>query len=500
MNITYYDGAALICIAVIVWGIRLMNSPKTARFGNVLGAVSLMGAVALTLFKNGILDKTLLWIAMAIGGLAGYYIAAKVTMLKMPQMIALLNGLGGGASALVAVMILSGNQSISDLFSRITAVLALIVGGVTLSGSLIAAAKLDQRISQRPIRLKRHSLILGIISVALLVIMILMVYTSSSSSILILTILMSAFSLLLGIVFTIRVGGADMPITISLLNSLSGLAGAIAGFAIYDPLLIAVGGIVGAAGLILTQVMCRGMNRSLSQVLTGGNTALASRGAVKTAGTGITCEKVADNKASKEIEEGAIEASIAVFAGDTAEKATKEHAEEAAASKEDDDTRIKRIIDESKSIIIVPGYGMALAQAQYQVKDLYDRLIQNGKNVRFAIHPVAGRMPGHMNVLLAEVDIPYEKLFELNAINDDFSSTDLAIAIGANDVINPAANTAEGTPIYGMPILNVDQAKHIIIYNRDTNPGYAGVPNTLYKLDKVILKLGDAKETMASII
>jgi NAD(P) transhydrogenase subunit beta len=458
MSTTFYYIMSLICIAGIIWGIRLMNSPRTAISGNLLGAVCLMGTVILTLYKNGILKDYVLWIGMLSGGLAGYYISVKVTMLKMPQMVALFNGLGGGASGLVAIIILIENQGISDMFSKAAAVLTLIVGWITFSGSMVAALKLDRKISQLPIQLKNHNFVMGISPVFICVItLILVLKRPGSLLLLILTLVLFAVSNTWGIIFTIRVGGADMPITISLLNSLSGLAGAIAGFAVYDPVLVAVGGIVGAAGLILTQVMCKAMNRSLMSVLTG---------------------------------------KIAVVPGN---RVNQEIAAENIIEQESEEDRIKKVIQESKSVIIIPGYGMALAQAQYKVKSLYDKFVEKGKDVKFAIHPVAGRMPGHMNVLLAEADIPYDVLYELNDINDEFSETDLVIIIGANDVVNPAANTAEGTPIYGMPVLNAEQAKNIIIFNMDTNPGYAGVHNPLYELDKVILKLGDAKETISEV-
>jgi len=488
-----------------------MNSPKTAARGNLLGAVSLMGTVLLTLYKNEILGSSLLWVSMILGSIIGYYIAVKVTMLKMPQMIALLNGLGGGASGLVAIMILTGSQGDVDLFNRGAAVLAMLVGWITFSGSMIAAAKLAQKLSQRPTHLKGHSVILNVTSVfiCMLIVLLLMGSTAGSfGSSLFLSLLMLVASLFWGVIFTIRVGGADMPITISLLNSLSGLAGAIAGFAIYDPILVAVGGIVGAAGLILTQVMCKAMNRSLMNVLTG-KTAVASN---KHTTSGHTV-----NSGKADV---LVKANISVKADASAGQGKQEHSgsgkqqvvetvKEAATvieapvklvNKEDESVRLKRIVEEAGSVIIVPGYGMALAQAQYQVKSLYEMLMEKGKDVKFAIHPVAGRMPGHMNVLLAEVDIPYDKLYELDDINEEFSNTDLVIVIGANDVINPAANTAEDTPIYGMPILQVDQAKNIIIFNWDTKPGYSGVPNTIYELDKVILRLGDAKETLKAII
>jgi NAD(P) transhydrogenase subunit beta len=473
MEFTLYDMIALVFIAGIILGIHWMNSPKTAVRGNLIGALCLLGAVILTLTYNDILDVGILWVGLIIGTIAGYYMAVKVTMLKMPQMVALLNGFGGGASAIASVIIITDNIGNSDLFSISTAFLALIVGWVTFSGSIIAAAKLDQKISQKPVILKRHSIIMAIITILTIIVSIIgivQIYYGTAENYMgksLFTLLVSIFSLALGIFFTIRVGGADMPITISLLNSLSGVAGAIAGFAIYEPLLIAVGGIVGAAGLILTQVMCRGMNRSLLHVLAGKTSAsdsIISKEEYK--------EQIYDEK--KEI---------------LTEK-----------DMEDEDIKVRRIINEAEKVIIVPGYGMALSQAQHEVKNMYDSLIAKGKDVKFAIHPVAGRMPGHMNVLLAEADVPYDKLFELELINDEFSITDLAIVIGANDVINPAANDAEDTPIYGMPILSAHEAKYVIICNYDTKPGYSGVPNPIYNLENVILKIGDAKETIVSLV
>ena len=272
-----------------------------------------------------------------------------------------------------------------------------------------------------------------------------------------LLILLAAFGF--GVLFTIRIGGADMPITISLLNSLSGLAASIAGFALRNPLLVVAGAIVGAAGLVLTQHMCRAMNRSLLNVLTGRTTA----------GPQAPVEAGAQGAPAARTDEARPAPSVAVT------------------------------LAQAHTVVIVPGYGMALSQAQRQVKDLSDELEARGKEVRFAIHPVAGRMPGHMNVLLAEVDVPYNKLCEMDAINPEFEQTDLVVVVGANDVINPAAATAVGTPIYGMPILHVTDAKRIIICNKDTQPGYAGVDNPLYTHDNVTLLLGDAKETVARL-
>jgi NAD(P) transhydrogenase subunit beta len=387
---------------------------------------------------------------------------AIVKMIQMPQMVAFLNGTGGGASALVALIVL-GNAASIDGFSKATAALALIIGGITFSGSLIAAAKLDQKITQRPIVLKGHTTWSYLILILMLIITVLITFSPGTVSVgyLIFALIIALF---FGVLFTIRVGGADMPITISLLNSLSGVAGSIAGLAIYDPLLVAVGAIVGASGLLLTQIMCRAMNRSLGDILMG-KTSVSQNG--------INHES--------EISE------------------TKSESQSCDA-KEKEEVLPEQIIKDAQKIIIVPGYGMALAQAQFQVKQLVDLLEKSGKEVKFAIHPVAGRMPGHMNVLLAEVDIPYDKLFEMDDINPEFKETDAVIIVGANDVVNPAANTAEGTPIYGMPVLAVDQAKYVIICNFDTKPGYSGVDNPLYESDNALLLVGDAKDTLSQLI
>lgn len=446
----------------IILGIRLMSSPKTAAKGNLLGALCMLAAIAITLIYNNILNVAELWIAMAIGAAIGYFMAIKVAMIQMPQMVALLNGLGGGASALVAlVLMLSGSEP--TMFSQFTAGLALATGGITFSGSIIAALKLDRRMKQEPVVLPNHT---GLSFATLIVVFILILvftFTGLAGAPLYLVVLANfALSLLFGLIFAIRVGGADMPITISLLNSMSGAAASIAGFAIYNPLLIAIGAVVGASGFILTQIMCRAMNRKLFEIITGSTTVAKD-----------DKPAVTEQKAEKPIEQ-------------------KE-----TVKKED----IDKLIKEAKKIVIVPGYGMALSQAQSKVKELYEILIKQGTDVSFAIHPVAGRMPGHMNVLLAEVDIPYDKLIELEDINPEFSSTDLVIIIGANDVVNPAAKTAEGTPIYGMPILNVDEAKHLAICNFDTKPGYAGVDNPLYDgRSNVTLLLGDATETLVEIL
>jgi NAD(P) transhydrogenase subunit beta len=464
--LTGYNIIGVLITLTIILGIKLLSSPKTAVKGNMLGAIAMLAAVIVTLTHNDIIGQEFLWLALLVGGFIGVYIARKVEMIQMPQMVALLNGFGGGASALVALIIFFSNYNELSSLSRFTTSLALMIGSITLSGSLIAAAKLDGRIGQKSVILKKHALwnLISLVTPILLTILITFnIGVQTAANLYIIPTFL--FSLVFGIVFAIRVGGADMPITISLLNSMSGLAASIAGFAIYNPLLIVVGAIVGASGLILTQIMCKAMNRSLLEVLAGNS------GKSKGKKDEKMMSFAENNDIDKAIEEEKVQ-----------------------------DYNYDKKLKEAESVVIVPGYGMALAQAQAKVKNLYDNLENQGKEVNFAIHPVAGRMPGHMNVLLAEVDIPYDKLLELEAANLKFEDTDLVIVVGANDVINPAAKTEKGTPIYGMPILNVYQADNVMILNLDQKPGYAGVENPLYNDDKVSLLLGDAKDSLQNIL
>lgn len=450
---------SIVLAALVLLGIKLMSSPKTAVRGNRLSAFSMFAAVLLVLWTNDILSAPLLWIAIAIGSVIGYFLAVKTTMLQMPQMVALLNGLGGGASALVAAAEIINSYGNMDAVGKISSQLGLIVGGITLSGSLIAAAKLDRRMSQRPVTLKGHNLLANGSIVAMIALG--AATLQPTAPVLSISFVVLALSLFYGYLFAVRVGGADMPITISLLNSFSGVAGAIVGFTVNEPLLVAVGAIVGASGLILTDIMCKAMNRSLGSVLSGATSkprrtqpAVPAQDVKQTAAPAVTKQKQSSGE----------------------------------------------VLRAAKSVIIVPGYGMAIAQAQGHVKSLMDTLSAAGIDVRFGIHPVAGRMPGHMNVLLAEVDVPYELMCEMDDINPDFPETDVAIVIGSCDVVNPAANTAEGTPIYGMPVLNVEQAKHVLVCNLDTKPGYSGVDNPLYEMPHVELLLGDAKESLDRLL
>ncbi len=465
----YYVVCAVLSVTVLL-GISMMSRVKTAVRGNIISAASVLAGIVVTLLYNRIASVGSIYVYMLVGVVIGSAFAVRVKMIQMPQLVALLNGVGGLASALVGILTLLGvGQWVSDfpVFSNVTAVLAIVVGVITLVGSLVAAGKLHKLLSQRPVIWKNHAAVLNF---SLIVLTVSVVYSAFAGNVFglpadvaLILLISIGISALFGFAFSIRVGGADMPITISLLNSLSGVAGAIAGMAISDILLVSVGGIVGASGLFLTQIMCRSMNRSLMDILTGK--------------TSVSGKKVVQPQP--------------VMEEPKSETPDEQPGKPLAGE----------ILRNARSVIIVPGYGMALAQAQHLVRQLADKLEANGAEVRYAIHPVAGRMPGHMNVLLAEADVPYEQLYEMDAINGDFKDTDAVIVIGANDVLNPAARDAVDTPIYGMPVLNVDEAPEVFICNFDLSPGYAGVENPLYtKRSGVHLMLGDAKESLSTMI
>ena len=500
----YQIGLSAALSIMVLLGISMMSRVKTSVAGNLLSAVALLVGVAATLVFNNIVSAWTVWVAIIIGALVGSILARRVQMIQMPQTVALFNGLGGGASALVGMLTAWGvgfsQEQLATIdansywpFVHVTATLAVAVGTMTLVGSLVAAGKLHRLLPQQPIVWPMHSLstLLFLLLTAAFVLTSIWAPPAVMPLCLLGTLVSAAF---FGAYFSVRVGGADMPITISLLNSLSGVAGAIAGMAISDVFLVAVGGIVGASGLLLTQIMCRAMNRSLLSILTGGSQQkITSQQTINEA----LVKRVMDlEKRISELEE------IVKNLESRVQSLTKQvdAAELQPAEKEAQPTAAA-VLSKAKDVIIVPGYGMALAQAQHQVRQLADKLQSRGARVRYAIHPVAGRMPGHMNVLLAEADVDYEQLFEMDAINNDFAKADAVIVIGANDVMNPAARQAEGTPIYGMPVLNVDQAPEVIICNYDLKPGYAGVENPLYSRKKgVYLELGDAKESLTRLL
>jgi len=465
----YYIICGVLSIGVLL-GINMMSKVKSAVKGNRLSALCMLAAVCVTLYKYQIFSAGMMWAGLAIGAAIGIYLTIKVEMITMPQTVALLNGLGGAASAVAALLTLAAVNTQAGIFAIVTGGIALAVGALTFSGSLIAAGKLHKLLPQKPTVLPAHQALTTVSFLGMIAFIVLL--PIKPELMIIISVAGLVISLLFGIFFAIRVGGADMPITISLLNSTSGVAASIAGMAIGDILLVSVGGIVGASGLLLTQIMCRAMNRSLASILFS-----------KAASPAKSAQPAKPASPSASSSKEASEA--------------KPAQQELTATGHADKSQLSSWFNDAKEIIVIPGYGMALSQAQGLVKQLADKLESMGKNVRFAIHPVAGRMPGHMNVLLCEVDIPYDKLYEMETINPDFDKTDLAIIIGASDVVNPAANTAEGTPIYGMPVLAAEKAKKLIICNYDLQPGYAGVPNPLYEPNpNTMMLLGDAKESI----
>ncbi|MBQ9667140.1 MAG: NAD(P)(+) transhydrogenase (Re/Si-specific) subunit beta [Prevotella sp.] len=505
--------SAVLAVCVLV-GISMMSKVQTAVRGNLLSALAMLIGVVATLCFAGVVSVVTVYVALIIGALIGSQMARRVQMIQMPQTVALFNGLGGGASALVGCLSAMGigftDAQVFEIeaggywpFVHFTGLLAIAVGMITLTGSLVAAGKLHRLLPQQPLVWPMHSLVSLLFLLLTVAFVVVGIWAPAQVMGLCVlgTLVASAF---FGIYFSVRVGGADMPITISLLNSLSGVAGSIAGMAISDVFLVAVGGIVGASGLLLTQIMCRAMNRSLMSILLGSTKKPAATIVNKQENQNeVLVKRVMDLE--KKIQE--LEAIVKNLEGrvqvlnQQIEAAESKAVETPKGVEVEETSTAASVLAKAKDVIIVPGYGMALAQAQHQVRQLADLLESRGARVRFAIHPVAGRMPGHMNVLLAEADVDYEKLYEMEAINDDFAKTDAVIVIGANDVLNPAARNAVGTPIYGMPVLNVDQAPEVIVCNFDLKPGYAGVENPIYSREKgVYLELGDAKETLMRLM
>ncbi|MFZ2830204.1 MAG: NAD(P)(+) transhydrogenase (Re/Si-specific) subunit beta [Mesotoga infera] len=455
--------SVIIISAIIIVGfiiqIRLMQSPETALLGNRIGAIFMAVAVLYTIIAYGGIGNPSLWLWLIVGGAAGVWLGQVVKMIQMPQMVGILNGFGGAASALVAVAGSVQYPENAVWYLWLTASLAFTVGTLTFTGSLVAAMKLQGMISGRPVRVDKNGQSQkGLLIAGAVIILLSVIFTGIFN---LWIVLLTIVSGIYGVIMALRVGGADMPVVISLLNSFSGVAASITGFAVEDPLLVGVGAIVGVSGLILTRIMCKAMNRSLSAVLTGITTVVTSNRSgtpVQQQSSSIDVPKITEKK-----------------------------------------TGLAQVVKTARKVIIVPGYGMAVAQAQDKVKELMDKLEQSGKEVKIGIHPVAGRMPGHMNVLLAEVGIDYDKLYDMETINPEFEKTDLTIVVGACDVVNPSANTAEGTPIYGMPILEVDKSRHIIVCNLDEKPGYSGVENSLYSMENVTTIWGNASETVPII-
>jgi NAD(P) transhydrogenase subunit beta len=453
--VTFYaDLAYLLSAFLFLAGLKQLSSPATARRGNQMAALAMLIAIVVTLVQTEILTWTMIITGILIGSVVGAAAARMVKMTAMPEMVGLFNGFGGGASALVAGAEFMNLQQAGILPAGegTSIMLAMLIGAVTFSGSIVAFGKLAGYITGNPVT---NNFLRFLNAVLFLFIIVAGIYMVVSNPTMNLFLAFVAVALLLGILLVNAIGGADMPVAISLLNSYSGLAASMAGFILGNMVLIISGALVGASGLILTNIMCKAMNRSLANVVFGGF------------GT-----------------EGATAAQIG--AGD---KTARSVDAEGAAM----------ILGYAQSVIIVPGYGLAVAQAQHDLKKLQDLLEERGVDIKYAVHPVAGRMPGHMNVLLAEADVPYDQLYDDEEINDQFKDTDVALIVGANDVVNPEARNPESV-IAGMPILDVDYARNVIIMKRSLSPGFAGIDNPLFYMEKTMMFFGSAKPSMQDLV
>jgi len=449
-------------ILLLVVGIAQFRTPRGARLGNATAATALLLAIALVLYRNHIGDPALLVMALLVGGIIGTIIAMRITMIQIPAMVAFQHGAGGVAACAIAFVELTRAGMPAHVVGVVSGFLGLAIGAATFSGSMLASGKLAGKLRQTPTVLPGHNLLLLGLVVAIAVLCVASVSADGLALPLLLAGALVA-SVLLGYVFAIRIGGADMPVLISFLNATAGLAAAFCGIVIQNRLLIACGATVAASGSILTAVMCKAMNRSFIKVL--GQSKPAAPAAAEAA------------------------PSLTVAAPTRVERSFSEAMAVA-----------KDLLEEAESVIIIPGYGMALASAQFEVASLAKRLGEMGKTVNFAIHPVAGRMPGHMNVLLAEADVDYDQLLEMDEVNRQFAATDVAIVVGACDVVNPAAIRVADTPISGMPILNAHEARNVLVCNLDERPGYSGVPNSLYDEPSTLLLFGDAKATVTELL
>jgi NAD(P) transhydrogenase subunit beta len=460
------DYLYLAATLLFVFGIKRLTSIKTCQQGNRLSETGMLMAIIAVLAISSGLNIWMVVAGMILGGTIGLVIAKRTPTTEMPEMVAALNGFGGVASALVAMADVLSNPQLADTgatdhnalidlgvaYALATPVTTLI-GFVTLTGSFVAFKKLGGAKMSHPFSGAQRHMVHGALGLAAVGLASWMATTGDHSMMTVAAILLGLVACVLGVLLVMPIGGADMPVVVSLLNSYSGIAASAAGFVIGNPLLIVVGALVGASGLILTQIMCKAMNRSLGNVLLGG---------------------IGDDS----------------IAGD---------AREYDSIKSTTPEEVAMLLDGATSVIIVPGYGLAVGQAQHAVRELGDLLIKNGVNVRYAIHPVAGRMPGHMNVLLAESDVPYDQLWEMDKINSDFKNTDVVIVVGANDVVNPAAREATG-PIAGMPILDVDYAQTVVVIKRSLSPGYAGIRNPLFDLPNTLMVFMDAKEALEGMV
>jgi NAD(P) transhydrogenase subunit beta len=446
---TFIQYAYVVSAVLFIYGLKQLGSPATARRGNAISSLGMLVAVVSALLDQGIVDYQWIVVGIVVGGVIGGAAARMVQMTAMPEMVALFNGFGGMASLLVGWAAFAFSPD-AGTFTLVTIILSILIGGVTFTGSMIAYGKLSERIGSGAVLFSGQQVVNSLIVLGILGGSVMFCMEPTNVGWLYLVI---GLSLVFGVMAVIPIGGADMPVVISLLNSYSGLAACAAGFAVNNNILIVAGALVGASGIILTQIMCKAMNRSLSNVLFSGF------------GSG----KVETTKVEGEIKPISVQDAY-------------------------------YILEAASTVAIIPGYGMAVAQAQHVVKELAVLLEKNGAEVSFGIHPVAGRMPGHMNVLLAEADVPYDQLLEMDEINPRMETVDVAIVIGANDVVNPAARESESSPIYGMPVINVDQARTVFVLKRSMASGFAGIENPLFYKDNTRMLFGDAKESIGGLV
>jgi len=459
----------LLSATLFIFGLKRLSRVRTARAGNAVAAFAMLLAVVGTLLELGWIDYRWIAAGLVAGTVIGAAIAVRVPMTSMPEMVALLNGFGGAASALVGIAVYwvdvaepGATGTAAALLggaSAVTLVLSVLVGAVTFSGSLVAYGKLSGSITGAPVRIPGgHALHVLLLAGTLAAGVAWCWYVAEPQGGTAVLLGLSAASLVLGVILVLPIGGADMPVVVSLLNSYSGVAASATGFVIGNYLLIIAGAMVGAAGLILTRIMCVAMNRSLGAVVLGG------------------------------------------FGGDVGSGAQTEGAGAYTNVRSTSPEEAAMVLEAAQRVVIVPGYGLAVAQAQHAVRELAELLEKRGAQVLYAIHPVAGRMPGHMNVLLAEADVPYDRLWEMERINPEFRNTDVVLVIGANDVVNPAAQTTPDSPIYGMPILEVHHARTVFVIKRSLGAGYAGVKNDLFERDNTLMIYGDAKKVLQDLV
>ena len=451
MNLTILTQILYIVASVLfIIGLKRMASPVTARNANLLSAFGMLLAVVATCLTKG-LEFQWIIVGIIIGSLLGAALAVKVAMTAMPQMVALLNGSGGLASLLVGWSSYH-YQPVSSMLTTVSTYLAVLIGGVTFTGSVMAWAKLEDKISGKPIMFAGQKIVNSLLILVLIAGGVVFCLNPANNYPLFCLIII--LSLILGVLVVIPIGGADMPVVISLLNSYSGMAGCATGFVIINSMLIVTGSLVGASGIILSQIMCKAMNRSLRNVLFSG------------------------------------------FGSVTKSQSTAARGEIKAVSVQD----AYLVLEAARSVVFVPGYGLAVAQAQHVLRELGELLEKNGAEVRYAIHPVAGRMPGHMNILLAEANVPYEQLVEMDNINPSLETVDVCMVIGANDTVNPAARHDKGSPIFGMPIINADKAKTVYVLKRSMATGFAGIENELFTFDNTRMLFGDAKQSLQALV